>query len=165
MATSSTLGANTFKNIFKVLYNLPSTITYLTSLSETTLCGSNSISQPSRIETPRALEDLVTVSLCIQNAINKMQLSLLSITYSCPYQNLTATMGHSIHNIDISKPLTHMTLHTLSAICPKTFAYSGQLNDDLQSGRAPDEDDKHADKQGRSHHFRSKGGKNCSEAY
>ncbi len=29
--------------------------------------------------------DLVTVSLCIQNAINKMHLSSLSITYACPY--------------------------------------------------------------------------------
>ncbi len=61
---------------------------------------------------------LVTVSLCIQNAINKMHLCLLSITYACPYHNPTATMGHSIHNIDISKPLTHTTLYTLSAICP-----------------------------------------------
>ncbi len=42
----------------------------------------------------------------------------LSITYACPYHNPTATMGHSIHNVDISKPLTHTTSYTLSAICP-----------------------------------------------
>ncbi len=63
-------------------------------------------------------QDLVTVSLCIQNAINIMHLCLLSITYACPYHNPTATMDHSIHNIDISKPLTHTTPYTLSAICP-----------------------------------------------
>ncbi len=63
-------------------------------------------------------QDLVTVSLCIQNAITKMHLCLLSITYTCPYHNPTATMGHSIHNFDISKPLTHTTPYTLSAICP-----------------------------------------------
>ncbi len=61
---------------------------------------------------------LVTVSLCIQNAINKMHLCSLSITYACPYHNPTATMGHSIQNVDISKPLNHTTLYTLSAICP-----------------------------------------------
>ncbi len=53
-------------------------------------------------------QDLVTVSLCIQNTINKMHLCLLSITYACPYNNPTATMGHSIHNIDISKPITQI---------------------------------------------------------
>ncbi len=47
-----------------------------------------------------------------------MHLCLLSITYACPYHNPTATMGHSIHNIDISKPLTHTTPHMRSAICP-----------------------------------------------
>ncbi len=63
-------------------------------------------------------QDLVTVSLCIQNAINKMHLCPLSITYACPYHNPTVTMGHSIHSVDISKPLTHMMPYTLSAICP-----------------------------------------------
>ncbi len=63
-------------------------------------------------------QDLVTVSLCIQNAINKRHLCSLSITYACPYHNPTATMGHSIYNVDISKPLTHTTPYTLSAICP-----------------------------------------------
>ncbi len=62
--------------------------------------------------------NLVTVSLCIQNAINKMHLCSLSITYACPYHNPTATMGHSIHSADISKPLSHMRPYTLSAICP-----------------------------------------------
>jgi hypothetical protein len=32
-----------------------------------------------------APQDLVTLSLCIQIAIDKMQLCSLSVTYSCPY--------------------------------------------------------------------------------
>ncbi len=63
-------------------------------------------------------QGLITVSLCIQNAINKMHLCSLSITYTFPYHNPTATMGHSIHYVDISKPLTHTIPYTLSAICP-----------------------------------------------
>ncbi len=47
-----------------------------------------------------------------------MHLCSLSIKYACPYHNPTATMGHSIHNVDISKPLTHTTPYMLSAICP-----------------------------------------------
>ncbi len=42
----------------------------------------------------------------------------MSITFACPYHNSTATMGYSIHNVDISKPLTHATPYTLSAFCP-----------------------------------------------
>ncbi len=62
--------------------------------------------------------DLVTVSLCTQNAINKMHLCSFSITYACQYHNPTATMGHSIHTVDVSKPLTHTTPYTLSVIYP-----------------------------------------------
>jgi hypothetical protein len=63
-------------------------------------------------------QDLVTVSLCIQMAIDKMQLCSLSVAYACPYHNRSATMGHSVHDIDIRKPLTHTTPYMLSAICP-----------------------------------------------
>ncbi len=63
-------------------------------------------------------QDLITVSLSIKNAINKMHLCSLSITYACPYHKPTANTGHSIHNVNISKLLTHTTPYTLSAICP-----------------------------------------------
>ncbi len=45
-------------------------------------------------------------------------LSIILIRYACPYHNPTATMGHLIHNVDISKPLTHTTPYPRSAICP-----------------------------------------------
>ncbi len=112
-------------------------------------------------------QDLVTISLCIQNAINKMHLCSLFITYACPYHNPTATMGHSIHNVDISKPLTHTTPYTLSVICPAqwkpwfiheensspkcqtpsnvSICPQVDYDDELQSGRDPNEDDEHAD--------------------
>ncbi len=34
------------------------------------------------------------------------------MTYACPYHNPT-TMGHSNHNLDIRKALTHMILYML----------------------------------------------------
>jgi hypothetical protein len=39
-------------------------------------------------------QDLVTVYLCIQIAIDKMQLCSLSVAYVCPCHNSSATMGH-----------------------------------------------------------------------
>ena len=58
-------------------------------------------------------QDLVTVSLFIQIAINKMQLCSLSVAYACPYHNPTATMVDCVHNVDISKPLAHTMLYYL----------------------------------------------------
>jgi hypothetical protein len=58
-------------------------------------------------------QNLLTVSLRIQIAVDKMQLCLLSVAYAFPYHNPTITMRHSVHNVDISKPLAHMP-----TICP-----------------------------------------------
>jgi hypothetical protein len=63
-------------------------------------------------------DDLIAVSLCIKIAIQKMQLCPLSIAYAGSRHNPTANMGHSVHNIDISKLFAHTTPNTLSAIWP-----------------------------------------------
>ncbi len=90
-------------------------------------------------------QDLVMVSRCIQNAINKMHLCSLSITYACLYHNPTVTMGHSIHNVNISKekrtPLQSARPPSIVSIFPTQVGY----DDELQSGRDPDKDDEHAD--------------------
>jgi hypothetical protein len=53
-------------------------------------------------------QDLITLSLCIQIDIDKIQLCSLSIAYACPHHNpTTTTMGYPVHNVDISKLLAH----------------------------------------------------------
>jgi hypothetical protein len=92
-------------------------------------------------------KDLITASLCIHIDSNKMQLYSLSVAYACPYHNPTATMGHSVHNVDISKPLAHMILreeHTSPAcqwvskvsICPLKVAYGREMNIKLSGNRS-----------------------------
>jgi hypothetical protein len=61
-------------------------------------------------------QDLVTTFLCIHIAVNKMQLCSLSIAYACPYHNPTTTIGHSVHNIHIRRPLAHMMPYKWSAV-------------------------------------------------
>jgi hypothetical protein len=61
-------------------------------------------------------QDIIMVSLCIQIAIHKIQLCLLSVAYAYPHHNPTATMGHSVHRVGISNPLTHKTPHTQCAM-------------------------------------------------
>ena len=53
------------------------------------------------------LQDLITLSLCIQIAIDKIQLCSLSTAYACPYHNPTSAMGQSVHYFDISDAI-HM---------------------------------------------------------
>jgi hypothetical protein len=94
-------------------------------------------------------QDLITVTLCIQITIDKMQLCSLFVAYACPYHN--PTMGRSVHNVDISK----QSATQQSAICPVQLK-PGFIREEhlptevgydakLQSGQDPGEDNEHAD--------------------
>ncbi len=52
-------------------------------------------------------QDLVTVSLWIKNAINKMHRCSLSITYACPYHNPTTTQSTSLTSANRSPTQRH----------------------------------------------------------
>ena len=82
-------------------------------------------------------QDLVTVSLFIQIAINNMHLSLLSVAYVCPYHNPTTSMGHSVHNADISKLLaTQHHTHCLPSALYSENQDSSMKRTILQSARS-----------------------------
>jgi hypothetical protein len=57
-------------------------------------------------------QDLVTVFLCVQIAIVKIQLYSLSVAYACLYHNHTTNMVDSVHNVDINKPRVQCILKT-----------------------------------------------------
>ena len=67
------------------------------------------------------------LSICIQIALDKMQLCLLSVAYACPYHNPNATMGNSVHNVDISKSLAHTMSYTLSSIWPAQLNWDSSV--------------------------------------
>ncbi len=108
-------------------------------------------------------QDLVTVSLCIQNAINKMHLCSLSITYACPYHNPTTRSTTNINKpLDAIHAIFHLPCTVKTGIHPwrehlskvpdaiecEHLSTQVSYDDELQSGRETrdlDEDDEHAD--------------------
>ena len=70
-----------------------------------------------------------------------MQLCSLSVAYACPYHNPTATMWHSVHNVDMSKPLapTVVRLVGRTAKFSKTTlaaTYGGEMNIQFSGNRS-----------------------------
>ncbi len=113
-------------------------------------------------------QDLVTISLCIQNAFNKMHLCSLSITYACPYHNTQRHHGplepqrwhqQTTHPHDAIHAVCHLPCTVKTGIHPwrehlskvpdaiecEHLPTQVGYDDKLQSGRDPDEDDVHAD--------------------
>ena len=80
-------------------------------------------------------QGLFTVYLCIEISFDKMQLCLLSVAYACPYHNPTTTTGPSVHNVEISKLLAHMTpymwlrpVRRTARFSKTTLAYGREIN-------------------------------------
>lgn len=113
-------------------------------------------------------QELITVSLCIQKAINKMPLFLLCIIYACPCYNSTATMGplnllcwheQIAHPDDSTHAVCHLPWTVKTGIHPWTECLSNMpetiewehfptqvsYDNDLPSGPDPNEDDEHAE--------------------
>ncbi len=67
-----------------------------------------------------SFQELCTDPCNMGPCIIMLHLCLLSITYACPYHNPTATMGHSIHNVD--QPLQSAKCYRMWA-----FAHSSRL--------------------------------------
>ncbi len=101
------------------------------------------------------------------NAINKMHLCSLSITYACPYHNLTATMAtrcqrwhqQTAHPHDAIHTVYHLPCTVKTGIHPwrehlskvsdaiecEHLPTQVGYDDELQSERDPDEVNEHAD--------------------
>ncbi len=105
--------------------------------------------------------------LCVSKLpLIKMHQGLLSRACGCLNHNHIATIGLSVHNIDISKLLTHTTPYMLCDIWPvqwkpgfmgenallqraghyqkRVFAHSDRLQHQRHSGQDPTDNDRHA---------------------
>jgi hypothetical protein len=84
-----------------------------------------------------------------------MKVCSLSIAYACPYHHNNATMGLSVHNVNIRKPLAHTTVVSLVQLkhfSSVSVAIKGEdlptevgYDAELQSGQDPGEDNEHTD--------------------
>jgi hypothetical protein len=56
-------------------------------------------------------QDLITLPLCIQIAIDEIQLCLLSVAYACPHHN--PSMGHCSQCCHEQTARTHNAIHVV----------------------------------------------------